>query len=95
MIVLFGDIILYFLDFFPPRFLLDLFRQKTSKISDTLELPLGIKLNLVSVVIWSETILGKSNYSFLREMESNQLVLNDGRGIDGRTSKFSAGWVSY
>lgn len=69
--------------------------QKTSKIPDTLELPLGMKLNLVSVVIWSETILGKSNYSFRREMESNQLVLKDGRGIDGRTSKFSAGWVSY
>lgn len=77
------------------RLLHDLFRQETSKIFDTLELPLGMKLNLFSVVIWSETILGKSNYSFRSEMESNQLVLKDGRSIDGRTSKFSAGWVSY
>lgn len=65
------------------------------KISDTPELAHGMKPNLVSVLIWPETILGKSNYSFRREMESNQLVLKDGRGIDERTSKFSGGWVGY
>lgn len=62
----------YIISFFPLIFLHDFIYARVLKLSDTTILAFEMKPHLVSVVIWSETILGKLNYSFRKEMEPNQ-----------------------
>lgn len=54
---------IHYFVFFPPKFLHVMIYARVLKLSDTTKLALEMK---------PETILGKLNYSFRREMESNQ-----------------------